>query len=107
MIPVIGNSPKTIPIFQTCWKISRPKIPAVRYLSRLFLDLKPILINKASSTQTTAIVKPPPTNPNPKAITAKIKSVCASGRLMIAVHIPCPHRPAVPYDNIALNSWKP
>ncbi len=45
VIPVIGKRPRTIPIFQTCWKIKSPKMPAVKYLSRLFCDLNPILIN--------------------------------------------------------------
>ena len=79
-------------------------MPAVKYLSRLFCDLNPILINNISKTHIARIVNPPPINPKLKAITAKIKSVCASGKLINAVSIPCPHKPAVPYDNKALNN---
>ena len=80
VIPIIGSKPIVIEILYICWNSNTAMIPPIAYLSVRVLVLLTELINVKSKNNIIIINPREPMKPVFEVNTAKIKSVCISGK---------------------------
>ena len=102
VIPIIGSSPIVIEILYICWNSSTAIIPPIAYLSGNSFVLFTEFISVRSKNNIMIIKPNEPIRPVFDANTAKIKSVCISGKYIGVLFIPCPVKPE---DPMAINEF--
>ena len=99
---MIGSSPMVIDMLYICWNKRTAIIPPIAYLSDKSLVLFAELIRVKSKNNMITNNPIEPISPVFDANTAKIKSVCISGKYIGVLFIPCPVKPDEP---IAINEF--
>ena len=107
VIPIIGSNPIVIEMLYICWNKSTEIIPPIAYLSVNPFVLLTELINVISKSNIVINRHIEPISPVFDANTAKIKSVCISGKYIGVLLIPCPVSPDEPMAINEFLSWRP
>ena len=107
VIPIIGSNPIVIDILYICWNKSTAIIPPIAYLSGNSFVLFTELINVKSKNNIIISNVIEPIRPVLDANTAKIKSVCISGKYIGVSFMPCPVNPDDPIAIREFLSWSP
>ena len=96
VIPIIGSRPIVIDMLYICWNNRTAIIPPIAYLSVRLLVLFTELINVRSKNNIINKRLIAPIKPVFEVNTAKIKSVCISGKYIGVLFMPCPVKPEEP-----------